>query len=110
MIMVSSILLHILSITSLWSSVGSWNITACSIKKGESQVAGAKLDQLISPSQATETQWAIGPAEDDQMQLRRHPVEQEVERVMNRLGLDQMIIIKDEAAVFWTLVDFVEKR
>ena len=63
---------------------------------GEAQLRFAQLGQLPAPAQPRQRQRRIGPAGQHQPQGGRPVVEQEAERGVHQLGVDQVVVVKDQ--------------
>ena len=63
---------------------------------GKAQVGGAQLGQLAPGAQAGQGELRILAGGDDQVQLRRQVLEQKGEGIVNRLGIDHMVVVEDE--------------
>ena len=63
---------------------------------GETQVGGAQFGQLTPGAQPGQGEMRILTGGDDQVHLRRQVLEQKGEGLVDRLGLNQMVVVKDE--------------
>ena len=77
--------------------------------RGETQIVGADLEQLTTRAQATERQRRIGAARDNQVQLWRQVVEQKGHALVNRLGVDQVVVIEHQQDVLRGGADLIEQ-
>ena len=78
--------------------------------QGEEELGAADLDQLIARSQPAQGQRRIGAGHDDQVKLRRQIPEEEGDGVVNRRGLDQVVVVQDEDQVVLQVAQVVEER
>ena len=76
---------------------------------GEAQVGGAQLGQLASGTQPGQGKLWILTGGDDQVHLRRQVLDQKGEGVVNRLGVDQVVVVKDEDEAFREGGDLVDQ-
>jgi hypothetical protein len=63
---------------------------------GEAQLGGAQLGQLPAPPQPRQPQRRVSPAGQHQPQDRRPVLQQESERGVHRLGVDQLVVVQDQ--------------
>ena len=64
--------------------------------RGEAQVVGAQLGQLPAGPQPGQRQRRVGPSGQHQVQARRQVLEQERQRRVHRLGVDQVVVIENQ--------------
>ena len=62
----------------------------------EAQVGGAELDQLASGSQPGQRQRRVGSAGNDQVQPRRHMVEQERHPLLHLGRIDDVVVVEHQ--------------
>ena len=67
----------------------------------KAQVGGAQFHQLATRAQAGKRKWRIDPAGNDQVHGRRQVVKQKRDRVVDRLRLDDVVIVEDEDKILW---------
>jgi hypothetical protein len=66
------------------------------LSRGEAQVGGAELGQLPAGPQPGQRQRRVGPAGQHQPERRWQVLQQILEGGVDRLGLDQMVVIHDQ--------------
>ena len=66
------------------------------LSRGEPQVGGAQLGQLPASPQPGQRQRRVGPAGQHQMQAWGQVLQQERQRRVHRLGVDQVVVIEDQ--------------
>ena len=64
--------------------------------RGETQVGGAQFGQLAPGAQAGQGKLGILTGGDDQVHLWRQVLEQKGEGFVNRFGINNVIVVKDE--------------
>ena len=62
----------------------------------EAQVGGAQFGQLPVGAQPGQRQRRVGAAGQHQVQSRRQVLEQERQRRVHRLGVDQVVVVEDQ--------------
>ena len=67
-----------------------------SLLQGEAQVGGAHLGQLAAGTQPRQRQRQVGAAGNHQPQPGRQMLEQEHNRLMHRLGVDQVVVVQHQ--------------
>jgi hypothetical protein len=67
-----------------------------SLLGGEPQVGGAELAELPPGSQPSQRQGRVGAGGDHQVKLSGQAAEQEGDRLVDRLGLHQVVVVKDQ--------------
>ena len=84
----------------------------CRLFWAEAQVGGAQLGELPAGPQPRQRQRRVGPAGQHQVQSRRQVLEQEPQRDMDRLGVDQVVVVEDQQHLAVTAlgVQFVDQR
>lgn len=78
--------------------------------KSKAQVSSAQLGQLVTSAQTGQGQPGIFTGSDHQVHLRRQVREQESERIVNRLGIDNVVIIQDEGKRAREGCDIIDQR
>ena len=63
---------------------------------GEAQVGGAQLGQLAPGAQPGQRQRRILAGGDDQVHLRRQVFEQKGQGLVDRLGINDVVVVEDE--------------
>ena len=63
---------------------------------GKTQVGGAQFGQLAPGAQPGQGKLGIFAGGNDQVQLRRQVLEQKGEGLVNRLGVNQVVVVEDE--------------
>ncbi len=76
---------------------------------GEAQVGGAQFGQLAPGAQAGQGQRWVFTGGDDQVHLRRQVLEQKGEGLVNRFGINHMVIIQDEDEIVRDGGNFIEQ-
>ena len=77
--------------------------------RGKTQVGGAQLGQLAPGAQAGQGQLWVLAGGDDQVHLRRQVLEQKGEGIVDRSGIDHVVVVKDEDEIVRDGGDFVEQ-
>ncbi len=77
---------------------------------GEEKLWAADLDQLVARSQTAQGQRRIGSGHHDQVNLLRKVHQEESDRVVNRLGLNQVVIVQDDDQVAGQVAQIVQQR
>ena len=76
---------------------------------GKAQIGGAQLGQLAAGTQPGQGEMRIFTGGDDQVHLRRYMFEQKGESVIDRSGLDYMIIVENQDKIIRDGGDLVEQ-
>ena len=76
---------------------------------GKAQVGGAQFGQLTADAQAGQRQGRVFAAGDDQVHLRRQVLDEEGQGLVNRFGIDQVVVVKDENEIVGDGGNFVEQ-
>ena len=76
---------------------------------GKAQVGGAQLGHLAPGAQASQGELWILPGGDDQVQLGRQVVEQKGEGLVDRWGIDGVVVVQDEGKGVREGGDFIEQ-
>ena len=63
---------------------------------GKAQIGGAQLGQVAAGAEASQGQLRIGAGDDHQVQLRWQVREQKGERIINRSGINDMVVVEHE--------------
>ncbi len=64
--------------------------------RGEAQVDGSQFGQLAPGAQSGQGQRGILTGGDDQVQLRRQVLDQEGQRIVHRLCVEDVVVVEDE--------------
>ena len=76
---------------------------------GETQIGGAQFGQLAPGAQAGQGQRWILAGGDDQVHLRRQVFEQKGKGLINRFGINRVVVIQDEDEIVRDGGDFIEQ-
>src|SRR5689334_22758296 len=76
----------------------------------EAQIGSAQFLQLAACAQATEWKRRIAARGDERVSVRREALDQEAQRVVDAVLLDDVIIVKRHHKLFVVSVDFVQQR
>ena len=76
---------------------------------GKPQVGGAQFGQLAPGAQPGQGELRILAGGDDQVHLRRQVLEQKGEGMVNRLGIDHVVVVEDEDELVREGGDLIEQ-
>ena len=77
--------------------------------RGEAQIGGAQLGQLASGAQSGQGQRGILAGGDDQVHLGRQVLDQEGQRIVDRLGVEDVVVVENEHDIARDGGDVVEQ-
>ena len=76
----------------------------------ETQVGRANLGQMIPRAQPGQGQRRVGAGEYDQMEVRRHVIEPEIEGLVDRPGGNNVVVVEDQREREIKRVELVDQR
>ena len=77
--------------------------------RGETQVGGAQFSELTTDAQASQRERRILTGGDDQMHLRRQVFDEEGQCIVNRFGINYVVVVKDENEIIGDGSNFIEQ-
>ena len=77
---------------------------------GEAQIGGAQLGQLAPSAPPRQGQVRVLAGGDDQVHPRRHVLQKKGEGIVDRPGVDGVIIVEHEDEIFRHGADFIQER